>query len=324
MQPMNETKTRWGILGVAKIALDKIIPAIQAGRTGQVVAIASRSLDKAQAAAARFAIPRAYGSYEELLADPEVDAIYNPLPNHLHVPWSIRALEAGKHVLCEKAHRPRRRRGQPAHRRARAHGPAGARSGHGAHPPALAGCAGHRTQRPHRRAALDDGFLFLLQRLAHERAPPARHGRRRAARHRLLPHHHGALHLRGRARSRDRPARNRSPLRCGSPGLGHPGVSARPCHLHLLDPALAVPKSWTSWAPVAASASRSRGACPTSDRAVSSSMGIVARLSPGKRSRRCGFPPAISGAFSAIASARPSPRAIPRQCPSRTQWPTCA
>jgi predicted dehydrogenase len=102
MQPMNGTKTRWGILGVAKIAIDKVIPAIQAGHTGQVVAIASRSIDKAQAAAARFAIPRAYGSYEELLADPEVDAIYNPLPNHLHVPWSIRALEAGKHVLCEK------------------------------------------------------------------------------------------------------------------------------------------------------------------------------------------------------------------------------
>jgi predicted dehydrogenase len=96
------TKTRWGILGVAKIALDKVIPAIQAGHTGQVVAIASRSVDKARAAADRFAIPRAYGSYEELLADPEVDAIYNPLPNDLHVPWSIRALEAGKHVLCEK------------------------------------------------------------------------------------------------------------------------------------------------------------------------------------------------------------------------------
>ncbi|HEX7508328.1 MAG TPA: Gfo/Idh/MocA family oxidoreductase [Polyangia bacterium] len=102
MQPKNATKTRWGILGVAKIAIDKVIPAIQAGHTGQVVAIASRSIAKAQAAAARFTIPRAYGSYEELLADPEVDAIYNPLPNSLHVPWSIRALEAGKHVLCEK------------------------------------------------------------------------------------------------------------------------------------------------------------------------------------------------------------------------------
>ena len=102
MQPMNGARTRWGILGVAKIALDKIIPAIQSGHTGQVVAIASRTIDKARAAAARFAIPRAYGSYEELLADTEVDAVYNPLPNHLHVPWSIRALEAGKHVLCEK------------------------------------------------------------------------------------------------------------------------------------------------------------------------------------------------------------------------------
>ena len=97
-----ETKTCWGILGVAKIALDRIVPAIQAGHTGRVTAIASRSIDKAHAAAARLAIPRAYGSYEELLADPEVDAIYIPLPNHLHVPWTIRALEAGKHVLCEK------------------------------------------------------------------------------------------------------------------------------------------------------------------------------------------------------------------------------
>ena len=102
MELMNGRKVRWGILGVAKIALEKVIPAIQSGHTGQVVAIASRSLDKATSAAARLAIPRAYGSYEELLADAEVDAVYNPLPNHLHVPWSIRALEAGKHVLCEK------------------------------------------------------------------------------------------------------------------------------------------------------------------------------------------------------------------------------
>jgi predicted dehydrogenase len=79
-----------------------MIPAIQSGHTGRVVALASRSMDKAQAAATRHAIPRAYGSYEGLLADPDVDAVYNPLPNHLHVPWSVRALEAGKHVLCEK------------------------------------------------------------------------------------------------------------------------------------------------------------------------------------------------------------------------------
>ena len=93
---------RWGVLGVAKIALEKVIPAITASNGTEVAAIASRSVDKARAAAQRLGIPRAYGSYDELLADPDIDAIYNPLPNHLHVPWSLRALEAGKHVLCEK------------------------------------------------------------------------------------------------------------------------------------------------------------------------------------------------------------------------------
>ncbi len=95
-------KLRWGVLGVAKIATDKVIPAMQAGELCEIVAIASRDRAKADAAAARLGIPRAYGSYEELLADRGIDAVYNPLPNHLHVPWSIQALEAGKHVLCEK------------------------------------------------------------------------------------------------------------------------------------------------------------------------------------------------------------------------------
>jgi predicted dehydrogenase len=93
---------RWGILGAANIALAKVIPAMQRSALTPVVAIASRSLEKARAAAASLGIPRAYGSYDELLADPGVDAIYNPLPNHLHVEWSIRAARAGKHVLCEK------------------------------------------------------------------------------------------------------------------------------------------------------------------------------------------------------------------------------
>jgi predicted dehydrogenase len=93
---------RFGVLGAADIALEKVIPAMQQGAHTRVTAIASRSLDTAQEAAGRLGIDKYYGSYEALLADPDVDAIYNPLPNHLHVPWSIRALEAGKHVLCEK------------------------------------------------------------------------------------------------------------------------------------------------------------------------------------------------------------------------------
>jgi predicted dehydrogenase len=95
-------KLRWGILSTAKIGTDKVIPAMQRGQHSEVVAIASRSFDSARAAATRLGIAKAHGSYEALMADPEVEAVYNPLPNHLHVPWSIKALEAGKHVLCEK------------------------------------------------------------------------------------------------------------------------------------------------------------------------------------------------------------------------------
>ena len=93
---------RWGILGAANIALQRVVPAMQHSPHTPVVAIASRDLAKARLAADRLGIPRAYGSYEELLDDPDIEAIYNPLPNHLHVPWTIRAAEAGKHVLCEK------------------------------------------------------------------------------------------------------------------------------------------------------------------------------------------------------------------------------
>jgi predicted dehydrogenase len=95
-------KIRWGILSTANIGVQKVIPAMQQGTYCEMVAIASRDLGKAQTAARRLNIPKAYGSYEELLADSEVDAVYNPMPNHLHVPWSIQAVETGKHVLCEK------------------------------------------------------------------------------------------------------------------------------------------------------------------------------------------------------------------------------
>jgi len=93
---------RWGILGAARIATAKVIPAMLATPRARVAAIASRDLAKARTAAAELRIATAYGSYEELIDDPDIDAIYNPLPNHLHVPWSLRAAAAGKHVLCEK------------------------------------------------------------------------------------------------------------------------------------------------------------------------------------------------------------------------------
>jgi len=95
-------KLRWGVLSTAAIGFKKVIPAMQRGQYTSVVAIASRDLAKAQEAATALGIPTAYGSYEELLADAEIDAIYNPLPNQLHVPWTMQAAEAGKHVLCEK------------------------------------------------------------------------------------------------------------------------------------------------------------------------------------------------------------------------------
>jgi len=95
-------KVRWGVLGVASIAVRKVIPGMQKGEWSEIAAIASRDRRKAEAAAGKLGIPRIYASYDELMRDPEIEAIYNPLPNHLHVPWTIKAAEAGKHVLCEK------------------------------------------------------------------------------------------------------------------------------------------------------------------------------------------------------------------------------
>jgi predicted dehydrogenase len=93
---------KWGVLGAARIAWNKVIPGMKDCELSEVAAIASRDLGRAREAAKKLGIPKAYGSYEELLADPEIEVIYNPLPNNLHVPWSIKAAEAGKHVLCEK------------------------------------------------------------------------------------------------------------------------------------------------------------------------------------------------------------------------------
>lgn len=99
---MKKKKVRWGVLSTAKIGVQNVIPSMKYCKFAEIIAISSRSTEKAKETAEKLEIPNAYGSYEELLADPEIDAVYNPLPNHLHVPLTIKALEAGKHVLCEK------------------------------------------------------------------------------------------------------------------------------------------------------------------------------------------------------------------------------
>ena len=93
---------KWGVLSTAKIGIEHVLPAIVAAHGAELLAVASRDVGRARALAATFGAPRAYGSYDELFADPEVEAIYNPLPNHLHVPMTLAAAAAGKHVLCEK------------------------------------------------------------------------------------------------------------------------------------------------------------------------------------------------------------------------------
>ena len=99
---MTDKKIHWGILSTAKIGVTKVIPAMQKGKLCEITAISSRSIQKAKETANNLGIPKAYGSYEEIINDRDIDAIYNPLPNDLHVQWTIKALEGGKHVLCEK------------------------------------------------------------------------------------------------------------------------------------------------------------------------------------------------------------------------------
>lgn len=99
---MMEQELRWGILSTARIARKAVIPAIRQSRSGTVAAIASRTLESAQQMAQEFQVPQAFASYEEMLQSPDVDAVYIPLPNHMHREWTVRAAEHGKHVLCEK------------------------------------------------------------------------------------------------------------------------------------------------------------------------------------------------------------------------------
>ena len=95
-------KVIWGVISTAKIGRDRVLPGMKKSSLLEIRAIASRDDARARATADALGIPRAYGSYEALLADPEIEAVYNPLPNHLHVPLTLQAAAAGKHVLCEK------------------------------------------------------------------------------------------------------------------------------------------------------------------------------------------------------------------------------
>ena len=191
-------KVKWGVLGVAKIAVEKVIPAMQRGEVSEIAAIASRDLGKARAAADKLGIPRAYGSYEELLADPEIEAIYNPLPNELHVPWTMQGARGRQARAVREADRARRRRGAPADRGAQPLRQAGRRSLHGAFPSAMAPRARTCAGRGDRRSARDPDLLLLSAARPRECAQPAA-GRRRALRHRLLRDPDRALHFRRRA-----------------------------------------------------------------------------------------------------------------------------
>lgn len=96
-----KTTVNWGVLGAAAIAIGRTMPAMKLADSATLLALASRDLAKGRAVAQEFGVPRVYASYDQLLADPDIDAVYVPLPNQLHFEWSVRALEAGKHVLCE-------------------------------------------------------------------------------------------------------------------------------------------------------------------------------------------------------------------------------
>ena len=155
-------KVKWGILAAASIARRRVVPAMLHCELAEVAAVGSRSLDKSQSFAKKFAIPKAYGSYEELLNDPEIEAIYNPLPNHLHVDWSIRAASHGKHVLCEK---PLARNVAEARRSVAARDEHGVKIGgsiHGPHASAVAARARYCTKRPHRKASFSIVVLSAI------------------------------------------------------------------------------------------------------------------------------------------------------------------
>ena len=158
-------RIRWGIIGTGNIGQEKVIPAMQKCEYGVVTAIASRDAAKARQVADALGIPQAFGSYEALLADPAIDAVYIPLPNHLHVPWARKALAAGKHVLCEKPIALTAAEAQELLDAAAAvPAPQDHGSVHVSPPPAVAAGPAVGAGGPHRRPADDPILLLLLPR----------------------------------------------------------------------------------------------------------------------------------------------------------------
>jgi hypothetical protein len=210
-------KIRWGVLSTASIGTRKVIPGMQRSRRGRVDAIASRDGAKAREAAAELGIPKAYGSYEELLADPDIDAVYNPLPNNLHIDWTIAAAKAGKHVLCEKpigmnAEDAARLRALPGDRRITEAFMVRFPPAMAAGPPADPSRAGSASSGPCRCSSPTTTATPTTSATAGNRG-------RRASRHRLLRRGRRPLLLRGGTQPRRVPDRTR-------PGFGTDRLSS--------------------------------------------------------------------------------------------------
>src|SRR5271167_4808128 len=199
-------KVKWGVLSTASIGVRKVLPGMQLGEWCEIAAIASRDGKKAESVARKLRIPKAYWSYEDLLADPEIEAIYNPLPNHLHVPWSIKAAEAGKHVLCEK---PIGLNVAEAKALLAARDRTGVKIGEAfmvhTHPQWLRTRELIRSGRIGELRSIIGAFSYFNRDTANIRNVLDWGGG--GLRHRLLSHHHVALHLRRGAVARDWPRR---------------------------------------------------------------------------------------------------------------------
>ena len=225
-------RIRWGVLSTAKIGREKVIPATQRSELGSVVGdrfarFGSRERRCRPSSASNARTARTTNCWPI----PNVDAVYIPLPNHMHVPWSLRAIAAGKHVLCEKPIGLSVARSRGTCRRSRR--PAAIEGDGSVHVPlssAMANGPATGARRPDRRAAHDSYAVFVLQRRPAQHPQPARHGRRRADGHRLLPDFALAIPVRRRAGAGDGAYRARSDDASRSAHFGRAGIrrTARP------------------------------------------------------------------------------------------------